>query len=148
MADATAGRVGNDLVRYSPGSRRIPVQFAMGENFYANTLVGVLASDGFAYPFDATEAYTWVGLITEDVDTTADAADGDTVGDIWVGVSAKFVAAGLVQADQGKLVYGQDNQTVAITQGGTEEAVGYIDEVESATEALVFIPDTPAGLIA
>lgn len=139
MAASTQDRVGNSILRAEPRGFQFPAKLEAGTVFHMNTLVGIRNSDGFAEPNDGATTYNTVGVIPSSADTTLDSSDGDTVVELRTGVYIELVAAGMAQDDQGKPVYSSDNQTVSLTQAGTEHLIGKIYEVISATKVLVFI---------
>lgn len=135
---ATEARVGPDLIKAAPRGYRTEVQLEAGVEFHMNTLIGVRDADGFAENALAASTYSAVYFLTEDVDTTADAADGDSQsGKALKGVIVKLNAAGLTQANQGDVATVVDNDTFEIAGAG--HRIGIVHSVISATEALVHV---------
>lgn len=123
MSATAVSRVGRNLIKSQPRGFKVSVRLedSSGAGLIpAFTLIGVKA-DGFGEIAVATVAYNWLGYTTSEVDTSDDAADGDSLIDVRVQCVAKLIGAGLVQGDVGSPVYVTDNQTITTTVGeGTE----------------------------
>lgn len=119
MSATAVSRVGKVLIKTEPRGFNLLVRLEDSSTpgiIPAFTLLGVKA-DGFAEIPVSTVAYNWIGYTTEEVDTSDDASDGDSLVTIRVGCVAKLVGASLTQADVGSPVYLADNQTVTTDVG-------------------------------
>lgn len=119
MSATSVSRVGKVLIKTEPRGFNLVVRLEDSSTpglIPAFTLLGVKAN-GFAEIPVSTVAYNWIGYTTEEVDTSGDAADGDSLVKIRVGCVAKLIGAALTQADVGSPVYLTDNQTVTTTVG-------------------------------
>ena len=93
---------------------------------------------GFLAPAEALLNAKMAGIAYEKVDN-ANGAAGDVDCKLLREGLFELSGAGFTQADIGKEVYASDDQTVSITQGTNEIAVGKIAQVTSATKVYVDI---------
>jgi len=106
-----------------------------GVNIFKGALVKI-GADGFLAPQAAEAGANHAGVAYEGMDNS-NGADGDVVCRVERADSFVMDGTGFVQADVGKLVYASDDDTVSITQGTNEMAVGVIEELLSATQVYV-----------
>lgn len=142
-----ASRLGADYVSQNPSGYYLVVPVKKNETIGANRLVGVRSTDGFLEEYDPASvaaAYTYniVGVAIEPIDTTADAADGDTVTDKQVkyDVILKMdTNADATDLDLGVLVYGETDIQVKVAAQVDGIQVGRLVEYLGANVGRVFI---------
>lgn len=157
MSATAVSRVGRNLIKAQPRGFDIsvPLEDSSGAGLIpAFTLIGVKA-DGFGEIAVSSVAYNWLGYTTGEVDTSDDAADGDSAINVRVQCVAKLIGAALVQADVGSAVYVSDNQTITLTQGEGQEVIDIIGGgtagdhtvtgIQAEDELVSVIHETSAG---
>ena len=137
MAAATASRRGV-LLANTPAGHPVLCDIDGATKYLGFTLGSVNAS-GQAIAYADGSQNQFVGLFKAEDDSSSETA-GDRKVELWQGVVVKLIVSDTIgQDDVGKEVYAEDNQTVSLTQAGTESKIGYIVEVTGANEAFVFI---------
>ncbi len=137
MAAATASRRGV-LIANTPNGHPVMAGIDGSTKLLGMTL-GTLNASGYVIAYADGNQNQMVGLIKAEDDTSSETAGSRKV-ELWQGVVVKLVVSDTIAEDDlGKEVYAEDNQTVSLTQAGTESKIGYIVEVTGANEALVFI---------
>lgn len=142
MAATAVSRVGAGLIKTVPHGFDVTVEMedmSTAGLVPAFTLIGVLGT-GYAELALANVAYTLVGVVTREIDTSDDAADGDSVGDIRFGCVVLLKFAAITIANVGDPVFIVDNQTVTQTDpADATPQIGHITEFVSVTSAYVYI---------
>ena len=137
MAAATESRRGV-LLANTPNGHPLLAGIDGATKLLGMTL-GTLNASGYVIAYADGDQNQVVGLIKAEDDTSAETAGSRKV-ELWQGVVVKLIVSdSITEADLGKEVYAEDNQTVSLTQAGTESKIGRIVEVTGANEAFVFI---------
>ena len=114
-------------------ARVMVLPVAAAKKIYAGALVAADAN-GFVTPGAVATTLTYLGRAEEQVDNSA-GANGDKTLQVRMGAAFKFKNSGgdpVTQAELGKTVYIEDDETVAKTNGtGTRSAAGKVVGVES-----------------
>ena len=126
-------------------SKLVPTEFeldaydvAATATLYAGTMAIIDSNGDLDAPAGSDGATTVVVWIDENVDNSAGAAGDETYAP-KVGCVREVIASGLTDADNGKVAYVADNQTITLT-AGTNAIAGKIFKVLSATRAFVYFP--------
>jgi len=134
-----------DTGRTNYGSVIPPQTWMAAKNqvFYQGSLVLVKA-DGFAYvgvAYAAASAGFVLGVAAFALDTTADATDGDSSVIVQPGNYGDFDNSGTAacaEADRGKTVYLENDNTISLTsQGGTLTAAGRLHNIADDSSVVV-----------
>lgn len=137
MAAATASRRGQWLANTPEGYPTLAD--IDGSTKYLGGTLGTLNGSGQVIAYADGSQNHIVGLIKAEDDTSTETA-GDRKVELWQGVVVKLIVSDTISAaDVGKEVFAEDNQTVSLTQAGTESKIGKIVEVTGANEAFVYI---------
>lgn len=127
----------------------IPYLVAAATEIFAGSMVAVLTSDGYARPAEQTGSpggVLFVGVAREYVDNS-EGGDGDKSVIVRIKGVFRFAAVAITQAEIGRIMYLQDDQTF---NGTTTHFIvaGRLVEYVSATEGWIAIDCSPyTGLI-
>ena len=139
MSATAVSRVGN-LIRSQPYGYEQSVSMedmSTAGLIPAFTLIGLLAT-GYGELALANVAYTTVGFITGEHDTSDDAANGDTVANVRMDCVVKLIIVAADIGDVGDPVFIVDNQTVTVTDpSDATPQIGHITEFIDSTHVWV-----------
>jgi len=135
--------------------RKLNIGVDAGTHIYEGTLISQLTATGMAVPYSTASSGPVVGVSMHEADNSASgAADGDK--EVQVEWDAEFVFANgtstdevLVSTPLGTVLFGTDDHTIALTDGGTgRQPVGFFCGLEPDGRVRVFVSPRAAAAVA
>lgn len=135
----------NKLIRKQDGEKR-SYKVNASTTIYEGSLV-FLTATGYADDDTATGVNGFVGIACSKVDNSSGAA-GDKSVEVWAKGDFVLTGAGTFTiANEGDLVYADDNYAIVVAIGSTSVPIGRCVKFVSATELIVsIIPCAPGAL--